>query len=133
MDEKATKVFCEAKDLLKKYLDANGVNYEPTSDSIHSEKSEDTYHPYGMFLSDCESAEDYFTRYSNMLVINTGILPRGGGINITAALFPLIEEYINEYGDKYLRAMMDAIEESEGKGLSQTKLVDLLRDKLGQI
>ena len=98
--EKATKVFCEAKDLLRKYLDANGVNYEPTSDSIHSEKSEDTYHPYGMFLSDCESAEDYFTRYSNMLVINTGILPRGGGINITAALFPLIEEYINEYYEK---------------------------------
>ena len=33
-------------------------------------------------------------------------------------------------GDKYLRAMMDAIKESEGKGLSQTELVDLLRKKL---
>ena len=36
-------------------------------------------------------------------------------------------------GDKYIKAMMDTIKESEGKGLSQTELVDLLRDKLGQI
>ena len=36
-------------------------------------------------------------------------------------------------GDKYIKAMMDAIKESDGAGLSQTQLVDLLRDKLGQI
>ena len=36
-------------------------------------------------------------------------------------------------GDKYIKAMMDAIKESEGAGLSQTELVDLLRGKLGQI
>ena len=36
-------------------------------------------------------------------------------------------------GDKYIKAMRDAIKESEGAGLSQTELVDLLRDKLGQI
>ena len=36
-------------------------------------------------------------------------------------------------GDKYIKAMMDAIKESDGAGLSQTELVDLLRDKLGQI
>ena len=36
-------------------------------------------------------------------------------------------------GDKYIKTMMDAIKESEGAGLSQTELVDLLRDKLGQI
>ena len=36
-------------------------------------------------------------------------------------------------GDKYLRAMMDTIKESEGAGLTQTKLMDLLRGKLGQI
>ena len=36
-------------------------------------------------------------------------------------------------GDKYIKAMMDAIKESEGAGLSQTQLVDLFRDKLGQI
>ena len=36
-------------------------------------------------------------------------------------------------GDKYLRAMMDAIKESDGEGLSQTQLVNLLRNKLGQI
>lgn len=33
-------------------------------------------------------------------------------------------------GDKYIKTMMDAIKESEGKGLSQTELVDLLRKKL---
>ena len=36
-------------------------------------------------------------------------------------------------GDEYIKAMMDAIKESEGAGLSQTELVDLFRDKLGQI
>ena len=36
-------------------------------------------------------------------------------------------------GDKYIKAMMDSIKESEGSGLSQTELVDLFRDKLGQI
>ena len=36
-------------------------------------------------------------------------------------------------GDKYIKAMMDSIKESEGAGLSQTELVDLLRDKLVQI
>ena len=36
-------------------------------------------------------------------------------------------------GDKYLRAMLDAIEESEGEGMTQTELMDLLRGKLGQI
>ena len=36
-------------------------------------------------------------------------------------------------GDKYIKAMMDSIKESEGAGLSQTELVDLFRDKLGQI
>lgn len=36
-------------------------------------------------------------------------------------------------GDKYIKAMMDAIKESDGAGLSQTELVDLFRDKLGQI
>ena len=36
-------------------------------------------------------------------------------------------------GDKYLRAMLDTIKESEGKGMTQTELMDLLRGKLGQI
>jgi hypothetical protein len=31
-----------------------------------------------------------------MLVVNTGILPRSGGINPTAALLPIIDEFINE-------------------------------------
>ena len=36
-------------------------------------------------------------------------------------------------GETYLRAMLDTIKESEGKGLTQTQLVVLLRDELGQI
>ena len=47
-----------------------------------------------MFLSDSESIDDYFNYFDNLLVLNTGILPRTGGINSTAAVFPLIEEYV---------------------------------------
>ena len=83
------------------YLTANKVNFENASDVIHAEKAEDTYHPYGMFLSDCASVDDYFNRYENMLVVNTGILPRAGGINTTASCFPLIEEYITQKYGKY--------------------------------
>ena len=47
-----------------------------------------------MMLSDSEDIESYFSRFPNMLVVNTGILPRAGGINTTAACFPIIEEYV---------------------------------------
>lgn len=43
------------------------------------------------------SIDDYFTKFQNMLVVNSGILPRAGGINSTAAMFPVVEEYINRY------------------------------------
>ena len=89
-----------AKKQVADYLDANGVNYESEGEEIHVEKSEDTYHPYAMFMSDSKSIEDYFTRYSNLLIVNTGILPRAGGINTTASCMPLIEEYIGEYYGK---------------------------------
>ena len=44
---------------------------------------------------DFKSADDYFTHFDNMLVVNTGVLPRAGGINSTCAVLPLVEEYIN--------------------------------------
>ena len=47
--------------------------------------------------SNYDSAEDYFSTYGNMLVVTTGILPRIGGINPTAALFPVIDEFINNW------------------------------------
>lgn len=93
-------VYDSAKKQVADYLDANGVNYESAGDEIHVEKSEDTYHPYAMFMSDSKSLEDYFTRYGNLLIVNTGILPRAGGINTTASCMPLIEEYIEEYYGK---------------------------------
>lgn len=96
----AINVFNDARTQLKKYLDDNNVKYEYIADEIHADKSEDTYHPYGMFLSDCTSVEEYFTKYSNLLVVNTGVLPRAGGINSTAACLPLVEEYLIEYYGK---------------------------------
>ena len=77
-----------------KYLDDNHVKYDLTDDEVHVEKCEDAYHPFGMFLSESKSLDDYFNHFSNMLVLNTGILPRTGGINSTASVFPLIEEYV---------------------------------------
>lgn len=91
---KANKIYEEAKQQIKQYLDENNINYIEILDKIHAEKAEDTYHPYGMILSNSESLNDFFSTFSNMLVINTGILPRAGGINNTAACFPIIEEYI---------------------------------------
>lgn len=101
MPDEAMAVFNEARKQVAAYLTANKVNFENASDVIHAEKAEDTYHPYGMFLSDCASVDDYFNRYENMLVVNTGILPRAGGINTTASCFPLIEEYITQKYGKY--------------------------------
>ncbi|MDR1120834.1 MAG: NAD-dependent epimerase/dehydratase family protein [Dysgonamonadaceae bacterium] len=95
--EVVSTVYEKAKQMIKEYLIKNKVVFEECDDKIHIEKSEDTYHPYLMELSDSESVDDYFTRFENLLVVNTGILPHAGGINITAVLFPLIEEYINRY------------------------------------
>nr|WP_320039525.1 NAD-dependent epimerase/dehydratase family protein [uncultured Bacteroides sp.] len=99
MPNEAMDVFNEAHKQVAAYLTANGVNFENASVVFHAEKAEDTYHPYGMFLSNCDSVDDYFNKYENMLIVNTGILPRAGGINTTASCFPLIEDYIvRKYG-----------------------------------
>jgi nucleoside-diphosphate-sugar epimerase len=88
------ELFTKARAYVKEYLDMNGVKYEELPFCTTAEKYEDVYHPFGIF-SDFEDGEDYFTRYKNMLIINTGVLPRAGGINSTCAMFPMIEEYIN--------------------------------------
>lgn len=88
------ELFAKARQQLKDFLDANGAAYQELPFSTTAEKYEDTYHPFGIY-SDYENIADYFGRFDNMLVANTGILPRAGGINNTAAVFPLIEEYIN--------------------------------------
>ena len=56
---------------------------------------EDIYHPYGMF--DFNDVTDYYTRWSNMLVVTTGCLSRSGGINPTASMLPVVDDFINEH------------------------------------
>jgi hypothetical protein len=96
ISENASSVFTKAKSIVKEYLIQNHVQFEEVDSSISVEKSEDTYHPFGM-MSNFDSVEEYFMQFRNMLIVNTGILPRAGGINCTAAIFPLIEEFLNKY------------------------------------
>lgn len=88
------ELFTKARAIIKQYLDDNGVTYEEMPFCTSAEKYEDVYHPFGMFC-DFDSADDYFRHFSNMLVVNTGVLPRAGGINSTCAVLPLVEEYVN--------------------------------------
>lgn len=88
------ELFTKARAIIKQYLDDNGVTYEELPFCTSAEKYEDVYHPFGMFC-DFDSADDYFRHFSNMLVVNTGVLPRAGGINSTCAVLPLVEEYVN--------------------------------------
>lgn len=90
----SSKVYAEAIKNVSRFLDSDKIDYELLIDDIKIEKYEDIYHPYKMF-NDFKDVNDYFNKYPNMLIVNTGILPRSGGINPTAALLPLIEEFIN--------------------------------------
>jgi hypothetical protein len=91
---KTGELFTKARTIIKNFLDENGVVYEELPFSTHAEKYEDVYHPFGMFC-DFKNIDDYFYYFDNMLVANTGILPRAGGINSTCSVLPLVEEYIN--------------------------------------
>ena len=95
--DKSQAVFKAAWRKVKAYLDEGGVAYTERYDSMHVEKGEDVYHPYGMFMSDARNLEDFYTRYPNLLIVNTGVLPRVGGRNPTAACLPLIEEYVERF------------------------------------
>lgn len=92
--EDAETVYKKSKELVEKHLKDNGVVYEVVLEKIEVHNSEDIYHPYGMYC-DYSSVEEYFNKYDNMLVVSTGILSRSGGINPTAALLPLIDEFVN--------------------------------------
>ena len=91
---KTGELFTKARAIIKEYLDENHVEYEELPFSTSAEKYEDVYHPFGMFC-DFKSVDDYFNHFDNMLVVNTGVLPRAGGINSTCAVMPLVEDYIN--------------------------------------
>lgn len=91
--EDAITIYKQAQQEAIKYLDACGVKYEVVAEKIDVQTCEDIYHPYGMVHF--ESIDDYFSRWNNMLLITTGILPRSGGINPTASVLPLVDEFVN--------------------------------------
>jgi len=92
--EDAENVYKKSKELVEKHLKDKGVVYEVVAEKIEVRNSEDIYHPYGMY-SDYKSVEEYFHKYDNLLVVSTGVLSRSGGINPTAALLPVIDEFVN--------------------------------------
>ncbi|NPD90896.1 hypothetical protein [Xylanibacter muris] len=93
IDKETEERFNQLSDDFENHLKKWGVNYERLQEKVHTEKFEDEYHPFGIY-SDFISVDEYFNRFDNMIVIHSGVLPRAGGINSTAAAFPLLEEFI---------------------------------------
>lgn len=91
--KEAVDVYNSAKEVAIKLLNKCNVDYEVLTEEINVQTCEDIYHPYGMF--DFKNLEDYYSKWNNMLVVTTGVLPRSGGINPTASLLPVIDEFIN--------------------------------------
>ncbi len=90
----AEDVFNQAKNEAIAHLNATETKYDVLAEQINVQTCEDIYHPYAMF--DFKDVEDYFTRWNNMLVVTTGCLSRSGGINPTAAMLPVVDEYIEK-------------------------------------
>lgn len=90
--KEASTIFNYAKNQVLDYLISNNIEFEILTNEIDIDNIEDIYHPHKMF--NYNDLPSYFSEYDNMLMINTGILSRSGGINPTAALFPVIEEFI---------------------------------------
>ena len=81
------------KEIAIRHLDRCKVDYNILAENINVQTCEDIYHPYGMF--DFKDVNDYFTHWNNMLVVTTGVLSRSGGINPTASMLPVIDEFID--------------------------------------
>lgn len=94
ISEGTREYFDYIKKIISDYLVLNNVDFKVCNDVVHADKLEDTYHPYRIQY-EFKSKADYFEKYRNLLIVNTGILSRVGGINPTAALFPLLEEHIS--------------------------------------
>jgi hypothetical protein len=92
INEDASLLLSKIEERIDEYLLANKVQFEKNMNTLNADSYEDIYHPYGMF--DFKSMTDYETRWNGLLVVSTGVLPRAGGINPTAALFPVIENFI---------------------------------------
>jgi hypothetical protein len=102
LGENTQVIYNEARDIVKKYLLDNDVSFHEYNETIKVENSEDIYHPYGMF-SNFNSVKEYFNQFNNLFIVSTGVLPRAGGINPTAAVLPLIEEYFEKYFPKFIQ------------------------------
>lgn len=89
----AERIFESAKAIAIEHLNACGTDYEVLAEIINVQTCEDIYHPYGMF--DFKDVNDYYTRWSNMLVVTTGCLSRSGGINPTASMLPVVDDFID--------------------------------------
>ena len=94
-DNKAVNVYEKAKVAAIKHLNTCRVEYDVLAEKIDVQTCEDIYHPYGMFHFN--SAEDYFSHWDNMLLVTTGCLSRSGGINPTASMLPMVDEFINNH------------------------------------
>lgn len=92
VDSQAESVYKSAKSVAIEYFNKCGVDYEVLTEKVNVQTCEDIYHPYGMVHF--ESVDDYFTRWDNMLLVSTGCLSRSGGINPTASMLPLIDEFV---------------------------------------
>lgn len=92
-DQEATNIYEQAKKIAIKHLNACKADYDVLAENINVQTCEDIYHPYGMF--DFKDMDDYFHHWNNMLIVTTGVLPRSGGINPTASMLPVIDEFIN--------------------------------------
>lgn len=90
----AEKIFNQAKKDALEHLDKCGVKYDVLVENINVQTCEDIYHPYGMF--DFKDVDDYYSRWNNMLVVTTGCLSRSGGINPTASMLPVVDEFIEK-------------------------------------
>ena len=91
----AINIYQKAKNIAINHLKACNVDYEVLAEEINVQTCEDIYHPYGMFHF--KNMQEYFTKWNNMLVVTTGCLSRSGGINPTASLLPVIDEFINKH------------------------------------
>lgn len=92
ISKETENIFGELSDSFEKYLKENNVLYVRLNETVHTEKFEDEYHPFALY-SEFNSVEEYYHQFTNMLVIHSGVLPHAGGINSTAAAFPLIEDF----------------------------------------
>jgi hypothetical protein len=93
--EDTEKIYNRVMKYVEEFLKSNNCDFEILFNKVSTEKYEDIYHPYSMF--NYKTIDDYFSSYQNMIIFNTGVLPRSGGINPTGALFPVIDEFINSY------------------------------------